>query len=46
MTKKDFIYEAPEVSVMELHNEGVLCGSLGDGSGDATNEVWETSELW
>ena len=27
MTKKDFIYEAPEVSVMELHNEGVLCMS-------------------
>ena len=27
MTKKDFIYEAPEVSVMELHNEGVLCAS-------------------
>ena len=40
MTKKDFIYEAPEVSVMELHNEGVLCAS-------GQHEAWSIAEdLW
>ena len=40
MTKKDFIYEAPEVSVMELHNEGVLCASDIDGQTLSVDE-WE-----
>ena len=43
MNKKEFIYETPEVKVMEVLSEGVLCASTM--GADITVKDWEDGEF-
>jgi hypothetical protein len=42
MRRNDENYQTPEISILELHEEGVLCSSLGDGneSLDENEGIW------